>query len=275
MGRTRKAAAAIAAAMLLGIGWAVAVAADDIGQHRSCANCGMDRKAYGYSRMLIQFRDGASVGLCSLRCAVVELDRNPGRTVTSLKVADRTTRRLLDAETATWVLGGRKQGVMTKLPKWAFACKACAEAFVRPNGGEIVTWSRALSVARGEIAAPPTPATEGDYRPLPKPGEKVPLGADHYFVYGFDKPPKIGTHIMRVEIFSRDGRRDTSFVVKGDADMPSMRGAHSTGEKDFALSAKGVYLLPVRLVMLGDWEIRFIFVKDGITVLRGVHLFDL
>ena len=110
---------------------------------------------------------------------------------------------------------------------------------------------------------------------LPKPGERVVLDVDHYFTYGFDKPPKMGAAIMRVEIFSRTGERDTTFVVRGDADMPSMRGAHSTGDKDFALSAKGVYLLPVRLVMPGDWEITFTFLKDGKKVFRGAYLFDL
>jgi hypothetical protein len=80
---------------------------------------------------------------------------------------------------------------------------------------------------------------------------------------------------MRVEIFSREGVRDTSFAVKGDADMPSMRGAHSSGDHDFALSAKGVYLLPVRLVMAGDWEVCFSFLKDGKTVLRGAYPSDL
>lgn len=127
------------------------------------------------------------------------------------------------------------------------------------------------------LPAPAAPAAgvQGDYLSLPKPSEKIPLGADHYFIYGFDKPPKLGTAIMRVEVFTRDGRRDTSFSIRGDADMPSMRGVHSSGNKDFALSAKGVYLLPVRLVMPGDWEIRFIFVKNGKTVLRAAYLFDL
>jgi len=114
-----------------------------------------------------------------------------------------------------------------------------------------------------------------DYQLLPRPGEKIPIGATHYFTYGFTKPPKLGTAIMRVEIFTRDGVRDTSFVVKGDADMPSMRGAHSTGDKDFSLSAKGVYLLPVRLVMPGDWEVIITFIKDGKKAFRGAYLFDL
>jgi hypothetical protein len=113
------------------------------------------------------------------------------------------------------------------------------------------------------------------YQTLPKPGEKVSLDGGTYFIYSFAKPPKLGTAIMRVEIFTRNGTRDTSFVVKGDADMPSMRGAHSTGDMDFSLSAKGLYLLPVRLVMPGDWEVRLTFERNGKTVFRGAYLFDL
>ena len=131
------------------------------------------------------------------------------------------------------------------------------------------------AMAQFPVPAAPAVDVQKEYQSLPKPGGKVPLGAGHYFTYGFDKAPKIGTAIMRVEVFTRDGSRDTSFTVKGDADMPSMRGVHSSGNKDFALSAKGVYLLPVRLVMPGDWEIRFTFVKNGKTILRGAYLFDL
>jgi hypothetical protein len=127
------------------------------------------------------------------------------------------------------------------------------------------------------VVSPPvvSSATQVVYQQLKKPGEKVPLDSGNYFIYGFDKQPKLGTAIMRVEIFSSDGKRDTSFNVKGDADMPSMRGAHSSGDVDFSLSAKGVYLLPVKLVMPGDWELRFTFMKKGKAVYRGAYLFDL
>jgi hypothetical protein len=125
------------------------------------------------------------------------------------------------------------------------------------------------------VGATTSPSAQPVYQPLPKPGEKVPIDTDKYFIYGFDKQPKLGMAIMRVEVFTLKGKRDTSFVVRGDADMPSMRGAHSSGNKDFSLSAKGTYLLPVRLVMPGDWEIRFTFVKKGKAVFRGAYLFDL
>lgn len=133
----------------------------------------------------------------------------------------------------------------------------------------------AMVLTMPPVACTAAESAQARFEPLPKPGEKVMLDADHWFTYGFVKQPKLGTAIMRVEIFSRDKERDTSYVVKGDADMPSMRGAHSTGDVNFSVSAKGVYLLPVRLVMPGDWEVRLTFEKDGKTVFRGAYLFDL
>ncbi len=141
--------AAIFAILLLLFAAAV-VAQDDIGRHRSCSECGMDRKGYGYSRMLVLFQDGSEVGTCSLHCAVVEIDRAQGKAVKSIRVADRDSRTLIDAEKATWVVGGNKRGVMTADPKWAFATQTAADAFVKAHGGRIVSWADAFEAARAE-----------------------------------------------------------------------------------------------------------------------------
>lgn len=122
--------------------------ADDTAEMRLCDNCGMDRKAYGYSRMLIRFADGSQVGTCSLNCTVIKLDEQKGRPVQALLVADRGTRRLTDARTAHWTMGGNKRGVMTTRPKWCFAKKSDAEAFVKEQGGALVGWETALRAAR-------------------------------------------------------------------------------------------------------------------------------
>ena len=63
-------------------------------------------------------------------------------------------------------------------------------------------------------------------------------------------------------------------IGSDDADTGGA-GAGATADKDFSISAKGDYLLPVPLVMPGDWEFRFTFVKDEKTVFRGAYLFDL
>lgn len=129
----------------------VAAEMEDVKAHPSCLHCGMDRDGFSYSRGLVEYEGGEQVGTCSLHCNVVELKRNPGRKVKAVRIADYDTRELLDARAATWVIGGRKQGVMTRTAKWAFANREAAAAFVAGNGGEIVPYEEALAAAKREL----------------------------------------------------------------------------------------------------------------------------
>lgn len=113
-----------------------------------------------------------------------------------------------------------------------------------------------------------------EYPPLPAPGRKVPIGDGYYLIYGFDKSLKMGTVIMKVEVFTAEGKKDTSLEVKADADMPSMRGAHATGDRAFKLSRKGDYLLPIAIVMPGYWEIKLTVLKGGKVIFRGRYNFN-
>ncbi len=128
------------------------LAQSDIDCHRHCVNCGMDRKAYGYSRMLMRYDDGSEVGVCSLHCALIEIDAHKDRRLKTLFVADRNTRILIDAEKAVWVLGGKKGGVMTRRAKWAFESNDAADRFIQSYGGKIITWDEALAAAREDMA---------------------------------------------------------------------------------------------------------------------------
>jgi len=56
--------------------------------------------------------------------------------------------------------------------------------------------------------------------------------------------------------------------------MPSMRGAHDSGEVAFKLNKAGDYLLPVNVVMPGDWEVRLTFSRNGSVIFRGKVTFD-
>jgi hypothetical protein len=112
------------------------------------------------------------------------------------------------------------------------------------------------------------------YPSMPGPDKKVLIGKDYYFIYGFDKKPKMGIVIMKVELYSRDGKKETLLEVKADVGMPSMRGAHETGDRYFKLSRNGDYLLPIDIVMPGDWEIRLTILKDGKVIFRGSYQFD-
>lgn len=121
---------------------------DDINRQRQCSQCGMDRQAYGFSRALVIYEDGRQVGVCSLHCAVSEIDSNSQRALKTLLVADRNSHMLINAEKAYWVMGGGKRGVMTLRPKWAFGIDTAAREFVKSSGGKMVGWEEVLAAAR-------------------------------------------------------------------------------------------------------------------------------
>ena len=128
----------------------VTLASEKIEPPKECKQCGMDRWAFASSRMMVVYADGTTAGTCSLNCAVVEMKANKGKKVKSLSVADYGTKKLIDARTAIWVLGGSKSGVMTEMPKWAFARKEDAQKFVREYGGRVATFDEALNLALKE-----------------------------------------------------------------------------------------------------------------------------
>jgi nitrous oxide reductase accessory protein NosL len=141
---------------LLGLGsivfWCLAAAAaDDVQEHPSCQHCGMDRAKFSHSRMLIEYENGTSVATCSLHCAAVQLATDLDHDVKSVLVGDYGRKRLIDAEKAYWVIGGKAPGVMTRNAKWAFATKEDAERFVQEQGGSAATFELAMETAYKDI----------------------------------------------------------------------------------------------------------------------------
>jgi hypothetical protein len=112
------------------------------------------------------------------------------------------------------------------------------------------------------------------YKPLPGSGKKCWINEDLYFTYKFSEKPKMGTVILVIQVFNKNGDKLTPFLIKGRSDMPSMRGAHDSGDQEFKLNKKGDYLLPVNIVMPGDWEVRLTFLKDGKPLFYGSLTFD-
>jgi nitrous oxide reductase accessory protein NosL len=122
----------------------------DVKKIQACAQCGMDPEKFSHSRMLLTYADGTAVGVCSISCTATELKASKGKALKSVEVGDYTTKKLIDAEKATWVIGGSKKGVMTRTAKWAFAGKDDAEAFIKKNGGKLGTYKEALALAEKE-----------------------------------------------------------------------------------------------------------------------------
>ena len=120
---------------------------DDIPVHKACKYCGMDRGAYNFSRMLIEYDDGTIVAFCSIHCAAVDLANNIDKTPKVIQVGDFSGKQLIDAEKAFWVVGGSKPGVMSKRGKWAFEKKEDAENFMKTNQGKIASFEEAMKMA--------------------------------------------------------------------------------------------------------------------------------
>jgi hypothetical protein len=112
------------------------------------------------------------------------------------------------------------------------------------------------------------------FQNLPKSGKKCWIGEVNYFTWEFDKTPKMGTSILIIKLFDKDGKRVSDLAVTGRSDMPSMRGAHDSGEVAFKTNRAGDYLLPVNVVMPGDWEVLLTFSRNGIVIFRGRIAFD-
>jgi copper chaperone NosL len=132
---------------------ALAFAQEDVTKHPSCKYCGMDREKFAYSRVLIEYEDGVSVGTCSIHCAAIELATNIDKTPKTVWVGDYKDKNLVDTENAFWVIGGSKMGVMTKNAKWAFGKDEDAKEFVAANGGKLASFDEAIKASYEDMYA--------------------------------------------------------------------------------------------------------------------------
>jgi copper chaperone NosL len=122
----------------------VAQVQDDIQAYPSCKYCGMDRKQFAHSRMLIEYEGAPATATCSIHCVAIDFALHIDKVPKTIGVGDYNSKALIDAEKAYWVIGGSQIGVMTKRAKWAFQKKEDAEKFVKANGGQIATFEEAM-----------------------------------------------------------------------------------------------------------------------------------
>lgn len=104
--------------------------------------------------------------------------------------------------------------------------------------------------------------------PLAAEGGKNPLPGGGWFTWKFDKKPRLGALFVKVQIYNKDKEKDTSYEVTGESGMPSMP-YHDTGAIKFQLNKKGDYLLPVDVVMAGEWRLVIRIRKAGKEVAAG------
>ncbi|NOR58246.1 MAG: hypothetical protein GQ474_06965, partial [Sulfurimonas sp.] len=91
-----------------------------------CPVCGMNLKMFYKTNHTSELHNKTSRQYCSMRCLVMDKEEY-GIESSSIKVIDASTEKLIDANSAYYVLGSYVKGTMSKISKLAFASKADAE----------------------------------------------------------------------------------------------------------------------------------------------------
>jgi nitrous oxide reductase accessory protein NosL len=123
--------------------WGSAAHAEDA----VCRYCGMKRSQYSHSWVIITHTDDSKEMVCSVHCAAIDMALHTDKQVSHITVADYNTHRQIPAETAFWVIGGDRAGVMTARAKWAFKTKTDAERFIKVHGGKLADFDAVIKAA--------------------------------------------------------------------------------------------------------------------------------
>jgi len=129
---------------------------NDLAKFPRCPYCGMDRKQFHHSRMLIHYANGVPDGVCSLHCAAISLSINVDAEPKSVWVGDNASdaevKPLAEADKATFLIGGSAPGVMSARSKVAYGSEAAAKVAQAAQGGEIGGFDQALLAAYTDMA---------------------------------------------------------------------------------------------------------------------------
>jgi len=113
-------------------------------ERESCEVCGMWVDKYEHTAAELVFKDGRKKHTCGVACMLREIDDAGGLDAfESVKVHDWVTGELVDADTATYVVGS--QIIPDMVPNYiAFARAKDAEAFAAKEGGDIIDFNIAF-----------------------------------------------------------------------------------------------------------------------------------
>ncbi len=122
--------------------------AGDIDKYPKCPYCGMDRKEHNKTRMLVQYADDLSDGVCSIHCLALSLslniDREPKNIWGPDFAAAQEPRPLLPVDQLTYLIGADLKHAMTKKSKHSFASADVAKEFQAKHGGTLGNFNDAL-----------------------------------------------------------------------------------------------------------------------------------
>jgi nitrous oxide reductase accessory protein NosL len=115
-----------------------------LADENACHYCGMKKAMFGHSWVIVEHDDGSVTGVCSVHCAAIDMALNIDKPAKKITVGDYNSKKQVDADTAFWVIGGKKMGVMTTRAKWAFESKESADDFMKQHGGRPATFEEVM-----------------------------------------------------------------------------------------------------------------------------------
>jgi copper chaperone NosL len=121
---------------------------NDIEKYKKCPYCGMDRQEHNKTRMLVQYSDDLSDGVCSIHCLAlslgVNIDREPKNIWGPDFGATVEPRPLVPVDQLTYLIGADLKHAMTKKSKHSFASLDVAKEFQAKHGGNLAKFEDAL-----------------------------------------------------------------------------------------------------------------------------------
>ena len=130
---------------------------NELEKYSKCPYCGMDRKEHHRSRMLVQYSDDLTDGVCSIHCLSlslgVNIDREPKNIWGPDFGAATEPRPLVPVDQLTYLIGADLKHAMTKKSKHAFASAEVAREFQSKHGGTLAKFDDALRESYLDMAS--------------------------------------------------------------------------------------------------------------------------
>lgn len=130
---------------------------NELDKYPRCIICNMDRRKFHFARHLLHYGDGHAEGTCSVHCAAECMVKERRRGFLAIYAPDYGAqgepKPLIEAATATYLIGSDLRGVMTAVSKVAFAEAEAARKAQQISGGNIAGFADAVNASLGEMAA--------------------------------------------------------------------------------------------------------------------------
>ena len=124
---------------------------NELEKYPACPYCGMNRTMFNHSRHLVHYDDGVADGTCSIHCLAISLSLNIDRGPQAIYAPDFASKSkvkpMVNVDKATYLIGSKLKGTMSKISSMAFASLDDAKASQSSNGGELGNFDAALKQA--------------------------------------------------------------------------------------------------------------------------------